>query len=420
MFVAAPARGAVVWTPANLFSAKELAASGALASVAIPTRLSSFRYPFLQADGSVIFIANDHLKPRSRDGRAGIFKIDPDGRVSSLTSVGEALANTSGKVDAVMGLKVSGGRAVFNVCLDNGDYGIALWENGVSTMLSCASGPGTLSDFGYPDISGDNVVFTAQPGNSGRSLYSVNLASANRAPSAIVPNGTPVPGINGLQFREFADSQFADENDVVFRAYSADFPIGAPVPEYAGAFRKSASGTEPIRKIVDTNTQIPGAAEGATFAHHLLSAIPHKGHTVIVNQTGNLQGIYLAHADGKIDLITDTNTFIPDLFEGPFVWFSKWVSNCHPWILFIAKARAYTGIFAFNSEDQVLYLLADSRMQFGGKTIMDAEISNAAIVGNKIALMLEFEDSSSSICLATFGKGLPLRKSGRETASAQP
>jgi hypothetical protein len=158
-------------------------------------------------------------------------------------------------------------------------------------------------------------------------------------------------------------------------------------------------------------TSLPGAPEDTTFNHYIDSAIPRDGCTAIVNRSGDLRGIYLSSPDGKTELVVDSNTQIPDLFEGSFEWFSKWVYNNPPWLLFLARADNYLGLFALNKEEQALYLLADSRMNFDGKKIVDAEISNSAKIGDKVALMLEFDDGSSGVYLATFGKGLAMHKS---------
>lgn len=416
----APAAKAWVWAPAQMISAEELATSGALAPVAIPTKLSNLRYPFLQEDGSVVFIANDHLKPADKEGRAGIFKIEPDDRVSTLTSAGEGFTNSPHKVAAVWGLKMEGGRAVYLVFLDNGGSGIALWEDGRNTLLASSDGPYPLGDFGYPDISEDIVVFSAKPEGSGRSLYAVNLKSADRRPVAVVPNGAPIPGPGGFTFQAFADSQFADGRDVVFRAYSDEYQIFSGRPRYAGVFRKDALAKDEPRCIADLNTQIPGAPDGLTLNHHLESAIPRDGYTVVVNETAKHGGIYLVSPDNKIKVIVDTNTAIPDLFDGKFTWFSKWVSNSYPWILFLGGTEEYLGLFALNAESDELFLLADNRMKLDGKRITGAEISNSAKIGEKVALVLDFADGTSGVYVANFGKGLTMRKSAEAASPARP
>lgn len=393
-----------------MISAEELAASGALAPLPVPTKLSNFRYPFLQEDGSVIFIANDHLKPANKEGREGVFKIEANDRVSSLTSAGEGFVNSPDKVAGVWGLRIVGGRAVFLAELASGQAGIALWESGRTYLLASSGTPEGWSDFGYPDISQNVVVFSAARRDTGKSLYAVDLASADRAPTAVVPNGSPMPDTDGLKFEHFSAQQAADGKDAVFRAYSDNYWSGAE-PRAAGAYRKEAFGKDAPKKIVDMQTQVPGAPAGKTFSYHLDSAVPRDGYTVIVNETDGLQGVYLASPDGKIALIADTNTAIPELFQGTFTGFSKWVSNCHPWILFVGGAANYIGLFAINSDTDELYLLADSRTKFDGKTIAGAEVSNAAKVGDKVALMLEFTDGSSGVYVATFGKGLAMSKS---------
>jgi hypothetical protein len=403
-----------VWAPAAMLTAEELASSGALAPLPIPTKLSNFRYPFLQDDGSVVFIANDHLKPEGAEGRAGIFRIESNDRFTALTSAGEGVANSGGKVVSVIGLKVEGGRAVFGVNLDNGEEGIALWENGRTLLLASSGGPEPFTDFGYPDLSGEIAVFSASKGGAPRSLFIVDLQSADRRPKEMVPNGTAIPETEGLKFLAFANSQFADGNAAVFRAYSQDLFSDEPRGRRLGGVYRigGEEGAKP-RKIVDTDTPLPGAPSGYTF-DRLESALPRNGYTAIVNRTRLLQGVYIASPDGKVDVIADTNTAIPDLFSGTFTGFSKWVSNCAPWILFLATAENYGGLFALNIDSQELYLLADSRMDFDGKKIVGAEISNSAKIGEKVALMLQFSDGTSGVYLATFGKGLAMRKSPSE------
>lgn len=405
------------WAPAELTNVEEIVARGVLVPIPIPTKLSNLRYPFLQEDGSVVFIANDHRKLKNEEGRAGIFKFGSNGEVTTITSIGETFANSSAKVKGVYALKVEGGRAVFSVMLENGGEGIALWENSKVYLLAATDGVEGLSDFGNPDVSKDIVVFSAKSKDSGRSLYAVNLQNADRTPVAIVPHGLAIPGQVGLTFQKFASSQFTDGKDAVFRAYANEYSPENSGAKYAGVFRVSAFQTEAPKKIVDSNTTIPGATQGMTFGHYQDSAIPADGTTIIVNKTQKLEGIYRVGPDGKIDRIVDTTITIPDLFDGPFTYFDKWVCNTPPWVLFIARAANYFGIFAINWDTQELYLLADSRMTFDGKKIRDAEISNSAKVASRVALMLMFEDGCSGVYVATFEKGLAMKSSGEKPPS---
>ena len=163
-----PIQAQLSWAPAQIISAEEIVARGVLVPIPIPTKLANLRYPFLQEDGSVVFIANDHIKPRNEEGRAGIFKFAPNGEVTTIITAGEAFVNSSAKVKGVYALKVEGGRAVFFVMLENGGEGIALWENSKVYLLAATGGVEGLSDFGNPDVSKEIVVFSAKYKNSGR------------------------------------------------------------------------------------------------------------------------------------------------------------------------------------------------------------------------------------------------------------
>ncbi|NBU72409.1 MAG: hypothetical protein EBS53_13375 [Bacteroidetes bacterium] len=409
------------WAPAKMMSAEEIAARGVLVPIPIPTKLSNFRYPFLQEDGSVVFIANDHHKPKDQDGRAGIFKFAPNGEVTTITTAGEGLGSSGAKVAGVYALKVEGGRAVFHVMLENEGSGIALWENGKLSLLAATTGSDGFSDFGNPDLSGDIVVFSAKTRHSGQSLYAVNLQGVDRTPVAIVPHGLAIPGQVGLTYQKFADNQFADGKNAVFRAYSDEYtPFQGPGPRYAGVFRVSALEPDAPKKIVDLSTPLPGAPPGATFGDYQESAIPADGTTILVNRSGQLRGIYRASPGGEIECLVDSTTTIPDLFTGPFTYFNKWVCNTPPWVLFLGRAKEYFGLFAINWETRELYLLADSRMVFDGKKIKNAEISNAAKVDDRVALMLEFEDGGSGVYVATFEKGLAMKSSPGSVPIARP
>lgn len=393
----------MVWEPARILTAEEVAASGTFVPLPVPTTFDNFRYPFIQPDRSVIFIANDHLAPPDHRGRAGIYHIALDGKVSALVSAGDPVSNAPGNLVGVDGLKMDGDRMVFRAAFGGGVWGIALWEKGKVSLLAPTAGPGALTGVGYPDISGDLVVFVAKDASGEQKLFGVDLSSRDRQPRVLVATGEPVPGTKDQVFREFAYQQMADGGSAIFRGF-ADVRSRVRGIPFGGIYRKDASsGTGPVR-ILDTTTPIPGGQPGETFSE-LQNALPCNGTVVVPNLSPQRSGIYYVGTDGAVSVVADTATQIPDLFEGSFTHFSKWVGNCTPWILFRGYARDYAGVFALNVDTKALHLLIDSKLELDGKEIRDFEIAVTPKVDDQVVVMVEFIDHSSAVYVLHFGDG---------------
>lgn len=405
----AHAESPTVWEPARLLSAEEVAASGVFVPLPIPTEFDNFRYPFIQPDRSVIFIANDHHAPPGHRGRAGIYHSSPDGRVSALVSAGDQVANAPGHVVAVDGLKMDGGRMVFRADLDSDLRGIALWEKGVVTLLASTAAADGFHEIGYPDISGDNVVFVARDASQNQNLYAVDLASPGRRPRIVVAQGAPMPDAADKTFLSFGFQQMADGADSVFRGFSVpdrsviwrEGPLSGAV---GGVYRKNTLGDEPPVRLIDTTTPLPGGLPGETFTE-LQNALPREGTVVVPNWSSRRSGIYLLRPDAAPSVLADTATQIPELFSGPFTGFHKWVANCPPWVLFRGYAEGFAGLFAFHTGRNELSLLLDNKLPLDGKEIRDFEIGSTPKVDDEVVVMVEFTDGSSGVYLLKFGDG---------------
>ncbi|MBE2180119.1 MAG: hypothetical protein IAE97_06575 [Chthoniobacterales bacterium] len=393
----------MVWEPARILTAEEVAASGAFVPLPVPTTFDNFRYPFIQPDRSVIFIANDHLAPPDHRGRAGIYHIALDGKVSALVSAGDPVSNAPGSLVGLDGLKMDGERMVFRANFGGAAWGIALWEKGKVSLLAPVAGPGALTGVGYPDISGDLVVFVAKDVSGEQKLYGVDLSSRDRQPHVLVATGEPIPGMEDLVFREFAYQQMADGGSAVFRGFAGVRSRVRGIP-FGGVYRKDATSDTKAVRILDTTTPIPGGRPGETFSE-LQNALPCNGTVVVPNHGPQRSGIYYAGAGGAVSVVADTATQIPDLFEGSFTHFNKWVGNCAPWILFRGYARNYAGVFALNVDTKALHLLIDSRLELDGKEIRDFEIAVTPKVDDQVVVMVEFVDNSSAVYVLHFGDG---------------
>lgn len=403
------APGEVVWEPAQMLDAEQIAASGAFVPLATPTFFDNFRYPFLQEDESVVFIANDHTGPRDGIGRHGIFRITKEGEVGKVAEVGDYFSGTSARLTSVSGLRLDGGRAVFSCSADDGSDGVGLAENGKLHLLARTGDTNGFSNIGYPGYAGNTVTFYAEGAHDRGSVYAVDLASEPRAPRKVIDHNTPIPGRMSELFGSFGFQQEADDGFAVFRGFAAgarELLQRAGGREHApgGVFRKDIHSGAAPEKIIDTLTPLPGGPPGATFAE-LQSALPRDGTLVVSSRSGEHEGLYYIGRDGQPRLVADTNTRIPELFEGTFTGFDKWASNCTPWVLFIARAGSYRGLFAMHMERNELFLLLDTRTELGGKMVADLELSSRPKLDEDIVMAITFADESSGIYLLKFGDG---------------
>ncbi len=399
----------IVWEPAQILDAEQIAASGAFVPLAIPTFFDNFRYPFLQNDESVVFIANDYARSNDGIGREGIFRIAKNGEVTKLAEVGDYFSGTGLRLTGVSGLRVDNGRAVFRCSADDGSEGVALWDDGSLLLLAQTGGESGLGNIGYPGFAGSTVTFYAEEAGDKSAIYAVDLALFPRGPRKAVDTSMIMPGSKSVLFGSFGFQQEAEDGFAVFRGFAVGARellqrTGSSDQALGGVFRRNIRGGGEPEKIMDTLEPLPGGPPGATFAE-LRNAIPRDGTVLVPSSTRDHSGLYYVGSDGKPRLVADTNTRIPDLFDGTFTGFDKWAANCAPWVLFIAEAGSYRGLFAMHMERNELFLLLDNRTELGGKMVSNVELSSSPKLGERIVMAIEFADESSGVYLLKFGDG---------------
>ena len=398
---------AVVWEPARILDVEQIVESGLFVPLPRQTMFSDFRYPFLQEDGSVVFIANDNSDSR---GYHGIYRISRRGEVGKLAEVGDHFANDGAGLTCFSGLRVAGGRAVFRCGLDDGSTGIGMWEDDVLILLARSGDPTGFEELGYPGLSDQAVTFLAHRAGKVGELYAVDLGSFPRIPRKVVDTSAPIPGHAGKLFGSFGFQQDADGDSAVFRGFDVNArellrQTGGERSALGGVFRKNIRAAAPPVKIIDTTTPLPGASDGATFAE-LQNAIPCDGTVVIPSWSPERSGIYFVGRDGKPLLVADTATRIPDLFDGPFTGFNKWAANCAPWVIFRGYAdRGYEGLFAMHMERSELFLLIDTNTELGGKKVSGFELSCAPKLGEDVVFAIDFTSGKSGLYQLKFGDG---------------
>ena len=424
--IAWSADGATVWERAQILDAEQVAKSGnlevpmPLVRLAIPITFDNFRYPFLQDDGSVVFIAND----KAGSGCYGIYRIATNGELRILAADNDEFSNSPFRVGGFSGLRVAGGRAVFRCGFGNygeGGTGIGMWEDGVLTLLARTGDAAGFEDLGYPGLSEQVVTFLAKRPGDVDELHAVDLLSFPRTPRKVADTLSPIPAHPGKFFGTFGFQQDADGESAVFRGFDVGArdllqQTGGRASALGGVFRKNIRSEEPPQKIVDTATPLPGAPVGETFAE-LQNAIPRDGTVVVPSWSREHSGIYYIGRDGRPLLVADTATRIPDLFEGSFTGFNKWAANCSPWVVFRGSAaQGFQGLFSMHMERNELFLLLDTQSQFDGKQISDFEFGCNPKLGENLVVAIEFQDGSSGVYVLKFGDGVGKAVFRREVA----
>jgi len=111
----------LTWEPARIVHVEEAAASGTLAPTdPHPTFFDSFSDAILEAEGSVVFVANGADRGAASLGREGVYAIDRYGRASVLIQQGDILGDKDAAVVSIAALEVRDGVPAARCLLDDG------------------------------------------------------------------------------------------------------------------------------------------------------------------------------------------------------------------------------------------------------------------------------------------------------------
>lgn len=434
LFPVSPAGAVTQWTPNPMQSADVVAESGNLAPLPTPLPLTNFRYPHVDADGTVTFIADDPVKFNSGDKRVplahGIYRYKADGGQIPLVVAGQTrIGNREAYPDYIRALQSDGIRFVFHSgTTDNQQViGVITGDSvdfAVDTLTTRVKSSGRLlTDINYPSIQDSRLFFSGTDETGARGLYLLDLKTKPYQPVCLLSSTSLMPQSTDRFFAYFGSQGWIDGEQAVFLA---DF-VPHPSSSFATKEDTGKGGTRGIytlnlnrapaqpAKVIDGSTPLPYDPEH--FFTFIGSVIPRQGLLAICGGWTGLNGVYL-HDGKELKVLADTQTEIPELFEGPFTSFNKWIANWPPWIVFRAYAKdGYQAVFAYQCEEDQLYLLCDNKQMLDGKKIASFEFSQYPFSNGSVALMIRFDNKESGIYLAQFKKGLTLHRGPEARAS---
>lgn len=380
---------------------------------------SNFRYPQVFPNGDIAFITYDpvkfgadwdlelhgaYLSPASGEGLVPIVEIQKQ-LVDSLEL----------EPVYIRGLQTDGSQCVFQAVFAGRTDAIVHWSRETGTRLITSpdpTAPNHASWTGYADVSGELVLYNASDSEGKDALFLHHLGRDETR--KLLNTDTPVALGGGRTFHRISPQNWIDGDRIVFRANWENDSHKAHAPHYddrgsgssRGIYgwegvdfdRPETTAVDNLVKYLDGTEAVP-LGDGEQFSY--IASAPVSGDLIAFS--GGWYGRYGVYTlrEGVLQVVVDTHTEIPALFQGPFSHFHKWISIMPGHVAFIGEAEsgAYQGIFLYDIEADTLYRLFDNRTPLEGKPIAYFEIGSNLLLGDQFAAMVRFRDRTSGIYL---------------------
>lgn len=365
----------------------------------LPVAFTSFRYPHINPDETVTFIADDVYYRGGK--RFGIYR--SDGRTGSL----EKLVNNEDTPPGIaipfhdfLGLQVEGLNYVFRARTRDGevdgiyaDFGDGLRSVADTLNQGIPVGAGFRS-FAYADISEDWAIFIAQDkrGMTGLFGYDSKTRSLHRLvdKTSTISDGSTISRFNG--------APWLDAKSIVFRAFDQD--------EKPGIYRIDRSRlnvNEPVNVEVLLNQKTPLPVP---ITIQEITSAPVDGNLIAFrvqgqNDTGEQYVGIFTLQNGVVSRIVDNYTEIPE--SGIILRdFNKWVAVSDGIVIFRAFGdNGFEGLFAYNTASSELHALIDNSASIEGQPIERFEIAAAPLIKSRVAFVAIFQNGNDGIYLAS-------------------
>lgn len=428
-FAAGNAQSEMVWESTE--SGAEIVVADTAMGFRSPTTeevvpFTNFSPPHFGSSGEVTFIVDDPVNPWGYGSFAhhGIYYSPADGGPwIPLAELNRPLSSSLSISPAYLSALQSDGRNyVFHSILNNEaqDQGLFLWRPDSGIEPIAFTDPSNTMGFrriGYGSVRDDLVVFQALDHHGDSAIYLYDRAS--RRTHRLVDTDCLIPQSGGKRFSHFSLQPWIGGDSIVFRADSERESPGTAVlqPEDNGLGGSAGiygwRGIDPsdastwsldrLTTFVDGSIEVP-LGRGERFSY-LGNATTCDETVAFHGGWFGQHGIHVVQGDMHT-LVVDTQTRIPDLFEGTFTDFDPRVAVMPGRAVFVARAGDdYSGIFLYVADEDKLYRLYDSRTPIEGKEIGGFEISGNLMVGDQFSAIVRFKDHSSGIFLFRMPSG---------------
>ena len=426
-------RGATEWKETKsvvdtvVADSTDLPPPSVLVPIAARIPFKNFRYPHVDAQENVTFIADDPVYGGNQVNHGIYRSYAANGKLEALVHAGEtAVPGSSAVINLVRGLQMDDDASnfVFWAYDNKGGTGLYYWKDSSLRMIARTGQtvlPGAvtaISDVEYGAVSNGKILYIAAD-SSGRKLVLFDLKTEKQR--VLVSIGDPIPGQAKEKFRYLSPQNWIDGETVVFRGARTDKPreLSPSGEGHRGIYTLSGAQCEgalpELKRLVDWGTKAPGF-EDRVFTD-LRSAPVRDGVVAFTGSGAGFEGIYWADvAKGALHGVVDTNTSFESLFTGPFTGFSIFPSLLDHSIAFVGHAAGnYEGIFLYRIDRDELFLLTDNRTPLDGKKINGYEIAGHCLIRNRLAVEVDFSDGSTGVYLATIPPSGFLRATNAST-----
>lgn len=395
-----------------------------------PVPFKNFRYPFVDQEENILFISNDPYRYNPAKKANGIYRsYASDGRLECLVIEDDLAPDDGSPIGKILGLRTDSKSFSFNRGGDLGKGIYASFNGGpivtIASRKTLAPGRNRFfNSFYYADIIGDRVVFNGSPQNDKAWLTGIYLYDhKDKRTRELITNTEPVPVAGGANLWWLSEQPFINENWLLFSA-SRDVDcmgnksekgtkglLGWKIEPEGSPNRMFAK--ERLQVLAPFGMEIPES--GGLILTSASAPVAHQG--IIAMVAGNnpperygsppkYQSISYRTEDGRWHNPVDTNTLNPILNDGTyFTSFNKWVATQDKKVIFIAKGPSnYEAIYIYDTERDILFFVADTRLEIGSKSVEGFETSSKPLVGNRLAMMIYFDDGSAGVYQATLPK----------------
>ena len=425
LLAAAPLGAATRWEAVNadvdetIADTSESPPSAMMHPLLTDVPFSNFRYPHVDLEENVTFIADDPVYSK-KAAHHGIYRsiAKPPGELHALVRKGDvALPGSSYRFVWFRGLQVDGADFVFNATDTAHERGLYYWSGGRVQLIARSHVtilPGVklpLTDVEYGALSDSRILYNARAGSENLLvLHELRTGEAR----IVCRTGMPIPGSHGAEFRYISPQNWLDGSNVVFRAADIDEPHRetSDASGRRGLFgwfginwRQPESAFDPARMatLADGETPVP-LLPGRRF-NDIRSAPVRSGLVAFVAGGTGFTGVYYCDITSErpaVRPVVDTESALAGVFAGNFESFQIFCSVFDKSIVFIGHAtNGYVGVFLYRTDHDELFLLCDSRTRIGAKLPVEFEIAGDFLVRNRFAITARFDDDSSGVYLAT-------------------
>lgn len=412
-----------------------------------------FRYAHQSSDGAIAFIANDFRKyGYAPDDKHGVYRSWPDGRFETIATRGMSIPELGNALtDYFISLQSHEHTLTFYGRTQNSlPAFLGLYKGQLRTIAYKGQHTplGTFTSVAYGTPHGRQAIFTASfrspaasTSQTGAVVYDFDadlftpLLTTESAPPGrehthkltwfnlthTLKNG--VAYVRGwLEPRDQSSdtmARFYDYYDALYKIVSE---------RNDGLFRPGEFRVEKILDGLDDSSLArrsrehvlslpPGAWTFDTIEHRKRTSI--RMYTVaasdtvwaMVCQTADDACHILYNSPDGVATIVDSDTAIPDLFEGVFSEIESYLQVYDDIVYFQGGNDKFTGIFAYDTTLDRLYLVLDKSEQLEGKTIASIQMGFTSVYKNRMAFTATFTDGSAGVYLATLPEKYFIKKS---------